>query len=120
MWAKQDVERYLMQAVCDYRLPLYYGDLYTIMDVDSSEIAERNAFHDLLGAISHDHYSRDLPMLSVIVIRQQNQRPGNGFYNLARGIHPDYVGVPDDDIYALEFGKVEQNRDAYQRMLASK
>jgi len=95
--------------------------MYKWAGINAGNIAERNEFHDLLGGISNNHYWYGLPMLSVIVVSKNADgslgMPGNGFFELARYLNPDYMGVSDVEIWIKEHKAVEEHRDIYQEIL---
>lgn len=117
MWSFQETERYLMQLACNELIPIHYGDLYSLAGVDAEDIGSRTRFHNLLGDISAHHHELGRPMISVVVVTQEELRPGKGFFQLARSLNTDYVGVSDDEIFIKEFKAVQAFTDQYQALL---
>lgn len=117
MWSFQETERYLMQLACNEIIPIHYGDLYSLAGVDAEDIGSRTRFHNLLGDISTHHHELRRPMISVVVVTQEELRPGKGFFQLARDLNADYVGVSDDEIFVKEFKAVQAFADQYRALL---
>ena len=81
-------EFYLVLGECitaarneEYR---YYKDIAEhLPDVPSSGSYMANQTGTVLGAVSEAMHESDLPMISAVVVRTSDERPGPGFYKLA-------------------------------------
>ncbi|QPC83631.1 hypothetical protein G4Y79_04405 [Phototrophicus methaneseepsis] len=118
MWGRKQIEAYLKQRVCDNDengVFLSYGELYDLVGLtNKGDISQRNYVHDILGNISRDEAKDGRPLISVIVVRQVDNKPGPGFFELARKELPDqYTGLDDDTILILEFKKVIAYKQQY-------
>jgi len=52
-----------------------------------SDISQRNELAHLLGDISTYEFQNDRPLLSVVVFRDDTNKPGNGFFELANSLN---------------------------------
>ena len=62
----------------------HYKDIAEhLPDVPSSGSYMANQTGRVLGAVSEEMHESDLPMVSAVVVRTSDERPGPGFYKLA-------------------------------------
>lgn len=111
MWGRKQVENFLKQRVCEMDRDdvfVFYDELYDLVGLSNKEdISQRQYVHNLLGEISADEAAKNRPLISVIVIRQSDYRPGPGFFDLARDhLAEEYVGQDDETIFVKEYQKL--------------
>lgn len=90
----------------------YYSAIAPFASLDMSSEADRISISDYLNQISRREYLDGRPLLSAVVTRKGENRPGKGFFDLARelGLHNKRS---DDRYWARELGRVHQHwRDA--------
>ena len=112
----RDVEIFLKRHVCesdDNDVLMFYGDLYKYVGADAENIGDRNRVHDLLGQMSMGEHRLGRPLLSVVVVTQENYTPGPGFFGMAREANPNYSGLDNDAIFIKELKRVQAMRDFY-------
>jgi hypothetical protein len=113
----QELEAFLKQHACTNEgddILIFYGAVYDFLGINSENIAERNRVHDMLGEISSREHAAGHPLLSVIVVTQDNYLPGRGFYSVARRSFPKEYGNADDlTIFVTEFNKVKASKHRY-------
>lgn len=99
-WATAVDEIYdLLVAVARGQGRTTYGDL--VHDVRSIHLEpDSRAFHAMLGDVSRRSFDDGGPLLSAIVVLKDEQRPGGGFYELARQLGFD---VAEDEGAELRF-----------------
>lgn len=118
MWTLEQTEKHLVELASKGVVQVYYSDLYPLAGVDAENRNSRDDFHDLLGEVSSNHYEKGLPMLSVIVVgKDDNKRPGGGFFKLARSLNSAYSSHDNETIFILELKKVEDHREVYEQLL---
>ncbi len=63
-----------------------------------------NAFHKMLGQICVEEYEAGRRLLSVVVVRADDGRPGPGFFDLARQLNQQVV--EEDGFFSEELTRV--------------
>ncbi len=63
---------------------------------------DEQRFHNMLGNVSTYEVENGHPMLSVIVVRAEDSRPGPGFFVLAKRLGKQEQGVYDETFFAQE------------------
>lgn len=68
----------------------YYSDVAPLVNLDMSQPPDREEIGRLLGEISESEHRQDRPLLSAVIISREGNRPGDGFFTLARSLrlHP--------------------------------
>ena len=64
----------------------YYSDIAPLVGLDMNFPDDRNQISNILGEISRREYEGGRPLLSAVVILRNENIPGEGFFNLARGL----------------------------------
>ena len=82
----------------------YYSDIAPLAGLSMDSPGDRARISQILDEISRLEHSANRPLLSAVVIRKEENSPGQGFFGLARdlGLHHG-----DDD---LAFGVQELQR----------
>ena len=73
----------------DYQYTLrdvYYGTFAEVFSTFQLVGPKFNKLSNLLEAVSRLEHEHGRPMLSVLVVRRRDNRPGEGFYGLARSL----------------------------------
>lgn len=118
MWSVEQTEQYLVELASQGIVQVFYGDLYPFAGVDPNDRTSRDDFHNILGEVSSRHYGKGYPMLSVIVVKNDNnKRPGPGFFTLARQLNPEYQELDNETIFILEAKKVQDHVSMYADLL---
>ncbi|MEQ8673630.1 MAG: HNH endonuclease [Aggregatilineales bacterium] len=118
MWTIEQTERHLMQLASQGVLQVFYGELYPLAGVNPVDKISRDEFHGLLGEVSSKQYEAGYPMISVIVVKNDNdKRPGPGFFHLARHLNPTYKDYDNETIFILEAKKVKENISNYAELI---
>ena len=64
----------------------FYGVIAPLADLDMGSEHGRAELGRLLGEISTYEHEQERPLLSAIVVHQNDGRPGQGFYSLAHDL----------------------------------
>ena len=74
---------------------IHYGSLNQLLDspYDLTQSYERHQLGEDLGDISEFEHSQGRPLLSSIVVAEENGLPGVGFFEMAERLH-DVDGKP--------------------------
>lgn len=65
---------------------MHYGEFADIFSTFRLAAPRFTNLARLLEAVSRSEHEHGRPMLSILVVRQQDERPGEGFYGLARDL----------------------------------
>ncbi len=84
-----------------------YSEIAPLADLDMSTPAHRNEIRRILGEISTREHQLGHPMLSAVVVHQEDQIPGQGFFALA-GELGVYDGRDELKFFVTELKKVHQ------------
>lgn len=76
---------------------VYYSNIAPLVNLDMSLPPDRAEIGRLLGEVSEHEHAQGRPLLSVVVISHDGNKPGEGFFTLARDLGV-YTG-PDEDTY---------------------
>lgn len=79
-----DEVRLKLEEAARSQTTIHYGDIAPILKLDMENPGDRSRIGDLLGQISEDEHKAGRPLLSVVVTRKEDQRPGPGFFDLAK------------------------------------
>ena len=84
-----------------------YAGIAPLARLDMGKAADRAEIGHLLGEISQYEHDHGRPMLSAVVILQEWNMPGQGFFTLARelGLHPR---AEDIEFFSNELNRVHQ------------
>jgi hypothetical protein len=61
-----------------------YSKIAPLANLDMDNPSHRDEIGQLLGEISKYEHSQQRPLLSAVVIHQDNNMPGQGFFKLAK------------------------------------
>jgi hypothetical protein len=82
-----------------------YTDIGQMANLDMDSPADRNKIAEILDEINYYEHQQGRPMLSAVVIRQDINMPGSGFFECARQLGK-YRGNDDLVFWAHELIKV--------------
>lgn len=99
---QKQVRDYLVSLARKGYQPVTYGDLAHRFDLVIRHNQDMRFWSDLLEQISRAEHAAGRPLLSVLVISVEKNRPGNGFYKLAQELGR-YEGNLYDDMAQMEF-----------------
>ena len=86
LWLKAKEEA--TRAIVQKRSPIFYSDLTRrIKSIDFGP--HESGFHALLGEISVEEDAAGRGMLTVLVVRQEDGLPGQGFFDVAEELGRD-------------------------------
>jgi len=85
---------------------LYYAEVGQILNLDMGNPHHRQEIGRILGEISTEEHNNGRPLLSAVVVHQENQRPGQGFFNLARELGIQGSDEDDETFYTNELNRV--------------
>jgi hypothetical protein len=80
----QAIHAYLLELAQTGHDPITYTELARHFDMLINSEADVGLWSDRLGDVSRAEHARGNPLLSVIIINDEKNRPGGGFYDLAR------------------------------------
>ena len=73
-----------LKSIARAQSTITYSEIAPLDSLDMSNPADRNEIARILGEISSYEYQQGRPMLSVVVILQEQNIPGQGFFTLAK------------------------------------
>lgn len=82
-----------------------YTAIGQMIGLDMENPANRNKISEVLDGINHYEHRRKRPMLSAVVIRQDINMPGQGFFECARQLRK-YEGGNKSVFWAHELTEV--------------
>ena len=82
-----------------------YADVAPSVGFDVANQEDRTEIGRMLGEISTFEHQQGHPLLSAVVIHQDNNMPGQGFFTLARELHV-YNGEDDFLFFVQELRRV--------------
>jgi len=86
--AKTEARTILEKVAKDGGKPLYYSELSSkIFSITFQP--DGHDFHGLLGQLSEESDAEGKGMISALVVRKENDRPGKGFFTLAKELKRD-------------------------------
>jgi len=103
----QRVYEAVRQNACEKKTTCY-GDIAPLAGLDMGRECDRAEIGRILGAISTREHEAGRPLLSAIVVRQVDGRPGQGFFVLARQLGLLQPGQGEDDFWQAEVRRVHE------------
>jgi hypothetical protein len=96
----------LTEAAAAQRV-VYYSQIASIANLDMTNPPDRAEIGRLPGEISEAEHEQGRPLLSAVAISHDGNRPGDGFFTLARelGLHR---GSDDDAFWTAELERVHR------------
>ena len=85
---------------------MHYSDFAAVLSTIQLSAPRFTNLPRLLEAVSRLEHENGRPMLSVLVVRQQDERPGEGFYGLARDL--DWCVDDEEQFFANEHRRVTE------------
>ena len=84
---------------------VYYSEIAPLANLDMANPPDRTEIGRLLGEISTAEHKQGKPLLSAVAISHDGNKPGDGFFTLARelGLHR---GSDDDAFWTAELERV--------------
>jgi hypothetical protein len=89
---------------------LNYTDVGTLVGLDMDNPDHRNEMSNLLDEISLSEHRQGRPLLSVVVIRKDLNKPGNGFFDLAKrlGLYKGHNDIDQVVFFSQEFQRATE------------
>lgn len=81
----QDIHEELLR-VAKAGCSVNYSDIAPMVGLNMESAYDRNQIARVLDGISRAEHLAGRPLLSAVVIRKDENMPGNGFFTLARGL----------------------------------
>ena len=94
-----------IKAIARSKSTTYYSDIAPLANLDMSSAHDRDQMAHILGEISSREHEQGRPMLSVVVISIDGNKPGVGFFVLAVDLGL-YDGNDDDPFWFEELNRV--------------
>lgn len=85
-----------------------YSEIQHLAGLDMESPADRNTMREILGKISTFEHQNKRPMLTAVVIRKEDNIPGDGFFELARHLGVMRRGEDPLAFFAAELTRVLQ------------
>ena len=84
-----------------------YSHIAPLAGLDMDNQADRNRIADILDEISRHEHNEGHPLLSAVVVRADENKPGQGFFTLARDLGV-YAGNDDLKFWLDELKRVRK------------
>ena len=94
--------------VAQVREYVNYSDVAPMAGLNMESPADRNEMSDILDGISQAEHYAGRPLLSAVVIRRDKNKPGRGFFVLARRLGL-YGGGDDLGYWLAELRRVHDH-----------
>jgi len=101
--AKVEARDALEKIAKTHRAPVHYGDLTRKIRSIIFE-ADGHDFHGLLGQLSEESDQEGKGMISALVVLKDDERPGKGFFTLAKELGRDVLDP--DKCWIAELNRV--------------
>ncbi len=98
--------RDMLIEAAQQRRVLFYAEVGKVLNLDMDNPYHRQEIGRILGEISTDEHNDGCPLLSAVVVHQENHRPGQGFFNLARELGIQEPGEDNETFYTNELNRV--------------
>ena len=95
-----------LQQVARERGIIHYGPVAQMADLDMSQQADRTEIGRILGEISEHEHEAGRPLISAVVILKDANKPGPGFFTLARNLGLIQPDEDDDAFWNAELQRV--------------
>ena len=86
----------------------FYSEIAPLAGLNMESEYDRIRLAQILDEISRGEHSQGRPLLSAVVIRKDENLPGQGFFNLARDLGL-YAGNDDLEYWVKELARVHQH-----------
>ena len=100
-----------LKRVAATRKTTTYGAIAPLAELDMSNPADRNRIAEILGEISSHEHETGRPLLSAVVVLQETNMPGKGFFTLARELDLLKPGEEELTFFCREVTKVHETWD---------
>ncbi|MCK4546936.1 MAG: hypothetical protein KAW17_05775 [Candidatus Eisenbacteria sp.] len=81
---------------------LHYKDAARVLHIDWERLDHCQRLFQELDDISTFEHEQGRPLLSVVVVREEDHRPGKGFFKMARRCGKQTPQEDDDTFFAAE------------------
>jgi hypothetical protein len=103
--AKAEAQVVLEQIAKSKSRPIFYSELNRKISVINFQ-PDGHDFHGLLGQLSCESDNDSKGLISALVVRRENERPGHGFFTLAKELGRDISDL--DKCWLTELERVYQ------------
>jgi len=94
-----------LQGIARAGRTISYHEIAPLAGLDMGNPAHRNEIAEILYEISTHEHREGRPLLSAVVIREDENLPGQGFFTMARELGL-YTGTDDVAFFAQELTRV--------------
>jgi hypothetical protein len=94
--------RNMLMRVARQRRNLYYSEVGQVLNFSMRNPFHRRESGRILGEISTEEHNNKRNLLSVVVIRRDTERPGHGFFRLAKQLGRQRQHEDDEIFYRNE------------------
>ena len=98
--------RQILIEVARKRRFMFYGELAPSLNLDMNLDNNRVEIGRILGEISTYEHQQGRPLLTAIVVHKRDNRPGVGFFNLARELGLYCPGDNQEAFWTKEVNRV--------------
>ena len=88
-----------LRKVARQQKTTHYEDIAPMLGLKMGDPADRVRIGQILGEISKQEHDAGRPMLSAVVTRKGDERPGPGFFDLAQEL--GLVGAMDSETFFI-------------------
>ncbi len=88
-----------LREVARQQTTTHYKDIEPMLGLKMGDPADRVRIGQILGEISTQEHAAGRPMLSTVVTRKEDERPGLGFFELAQEL--GLVGAMDSETFFI-------------------
>ena len=94
-----------LQEVARNRQTTCYQPIADLVGLNLESALDRKRIGDVVGKLSEREHEHGRPMISAVVVRAEDSKPGSGFFKLARQLGLWTVG-DEDTFYVQELKRV--------------
>lgn len=93
---------------------MHYGPAADMLGITADRLDHCPELAQALDEVSTFEHEHGRPLLSVVVVRQEDSRPGAGFFKMATRNGIQTAGQDDDDFLVAELRRVHAYWQAHQ------
>jgi alkylated DNA nucleotide flippase Atl1 len=86
--------------------PIFYGKIAEIMGLPQSGDHMARETGQILGEIGEYEHTHNRPLLSAVVVRSDKEKPGKGFFTLARELGELEENIDEGTFWKREIKRV--------------
>ena len=105
-----------LAGVAGRRKLIHYAEVADMLGIVADRLDHCPELAQSLDEISTFEHGDGRPLLSVVVVRKEDKRPGGGFFKMAKQNGVQSPGADDDEFYVAELNRAwdywEQHRDS--------